>query len=293
MAYLRAYITCTDRNDGPGAQAQAIMSTIAFARRRGLRYFHTPFSSVAWWPGRGGIDYAKEVEASFNLGEDELGIEDCDARRVVTILPRRVGRLRIWFPGTLYKVQHCHAAMDRRPDDYATLLPVFRHRYNRGYRKFEYREPNDRLSVAVHIRRGDVGTNPALHIRHTSNENVFATVQSVVAALIASRAPYQLHIISEGDQSSFGRLAELEAKWHLECTPIEAIDRLIRADILVMSKSSFSYAAALLSAGIVIYEPFWHSPLTNWIALLPDGSFSEASTQRLAAAVGLHHPGFA
>ena len=39
---------------------------------------------------------------------------------------------------------------------------------------------------------------------------------------------------------------------------------LVLADVLVISKSSYSYIAGILSEGIVYYQPFWHSPLPNW-----------------------------
>jgi hypothetical protein len=39
--------------------------------------------------------------------------------------------------------------------------------------------------------------------------------------------------------------------------------QLIAADILIMSKSSVSYAAASFEE--LLYEPFWHSPPDDWI----------------------------
>ena len=48
--------------------------------------------------------------------------------------------------------------------------------------------------------------------------------------------------------------------------PIEALEAMATADLLMMSRSSFSYVAAILNEeGIVIYHPFWHSPLPEWI----------------------------
>jgi hypothetical protein len=38
------------------------------------------------------------------------------------------------------------------------------------------------------------------------------------------------------------------------------------SDILVMSKSSFSYSAALLNENIVYYpKDFWHKKASHWI----------------------------
>jgi hypothetical protein len=53
--------------------------------------------------------------------------------------------------------------------------------------------------------------------------------------------------------------------------PIEALEAMATADLLMMSRSSFSYVAAILNAeGIVIYHPFWHSPLPEWIVATED-----------------------
>ncbi len=52
------------------------------------------------------------------------------------------------------------------------------------------------------------------------------------------------------------------------------IERLATADILVMSKSSFSYLAAILNvAGIVLYHPFWRNPLNSWLVTEPSSDF--------------------
>jgi hypothetical protein len=51
--------------------------------------------------------------------------------------------------------------------------------------------------------------------------------------------------------------------------PVDSFLRLASADILVISKSSFSYLAALMSpAALIIYCPFLHPRLRGW--LMPD-----------------------
>ena len=49
---------------------------------------------------------------------------------------------------------------------------------------------------------------------------------------------------------------------------------LATADVLVMSRSSFSYVAAILNRdGAVMYHPFWHRAPSSWITVAPDGRF--------------------
>jgi hypothetical protein len=42
---------------------------------------------------------------------------------------------------------------------------------------------------------------------------------------------------------------------------------LVGSDILVTSRSSFSYIAAILNDGEIYYLPFWHKPKKNWIII--------------------------
>jgi hypothetical protein len=48
--------------------------------------------------------------------------------------------------------------------------------------------------------------------------------------------------------------------------PLSVIQEMANSDILIMSRSSFSYVAGILNASQNVYNPstFWHKPLTNW-----------------------------
>ena len=52
---------------------------------------------------------------------------------------------------------------------------------------------------------------------------------------------------------------------HFDGDPISDWRHLVRADIMVMAKSSFSHVPALLSSNCVIYEPFWHGKLARCV----------------------------
>jgi hypothetical protein len=59
--------------------------------------------------------------------------------------------------------------------------------------------------------------------------------------------------------------------------PIETLRRMATADALVLSRSSYSYVAPILNAnGIIIYHPFWHSPIKEWLISDANGSVSDA-----------------
>ena len=46
---------------------------------------------------------------------------------------------------------------------------------------------------------------------------------------------------------------------------IDTFIGLVAADILITSRSSFSYSAAIISDGEIYYQQFWHPPGDKWI----------------------------
>jgi hypothetical protein len=48
--------------------------------------------------------------------------------------------------------------------------------------------------------------------------------------------------------------------------PLEALNLMLNCDILIMSRSSLSYSAAILNYKATIYYPpgFWHPPMRGW-----------------------------
>ena len=45
---------------------------------------------------------------------------------------------------------------------------------------------------------------------------------------------------------------------------LTTIEYMIKADVLVMSKSALSYVAALYNNNKVLYINFWHNKLPHW-----------------------------
>ncbi|MFZ9092604.1 MAG: hypothetical protein ACO3FE_21205, partial [Planctomycetaceae bacterium] len=84
---------------------------------------------------------------------------------------------------------------------------------------------------------------------------------------------HTIALFSEGEAADFREMQAMGAKLFLNADALWTMRHLIEADILIMSKSSFSYVAALISDGIKLYEPFWHSPLSGWIRREPGGEF--------------------
>lgn len=132
-------------------------------------------------------------------------------------------------------------------------------------------KPRGATVVAVHVRRGDVGP---LKLR-LNKWNVSRYVPNVwYAALMGSDAlrrrfggPLEFRVYSEGEPADFSDLAALGAVLRLGGDPLQAVADFLDADVLVLSKSSFSTVAALFRNGPVVFTNSGtvRPPLDTWV----------------------------
>lgn len=123
-------------------------------------------------------------------------------------------------------------------------------------------KPN-RVSVALHIRRGDVVETDGR--RGTSDAWYYRLVEQL--RTLAPEA--DIHVFSSTEKkipsSSFDGYRNRSLSVHLDGDVLEAWSNLARADVLVMAKSSFSHVPAFFNDKCVVYQPYWHRPLSQWV----------------------------
>jgi hypothetical protein len=73
------------------------------------------------------------------------------------------------------------------------------------------------------------------------------------------------HIYSQGNITNFLDLNNTDVLFHLNENIEDTFIGLVAANILVISPSSLSYVAGLISDGIIYYKPFWHSQIKDHI----------------------------
>lgn len=280
----RLRITCRERTDGAGAQAHTIMAAMSFARAQGHTYVHTPFSRIdhAERPMEAWVDAWEQL---FNLGEGEIPCEPTGPpalnysafhprlyHAVDDFLARAFGRAATSAGRRRDEEHHFHPFFyfsDCRPDAYCQVIPDLRRKYYRSGSPAR----NRLISVAIHLRRGDV--TPAHRPRFSSNAVVLETTRRVKALLEEQAQEHAISLHSVGVPDDFAHFSKVGVKVFLNGDALWTMRQLIEADVLIMSKSSFSYVAALISDGLKLYEPFWHSPLTGWISRDRKGRFDE------------------
>jgi hypothetical protein len=302
--------------DGVGAQLHRIYGIWAISRLLGVPYLHSPIARVGY-QGLSAVE-ANASDPSFHLefndrchiDSDPVTTADFHIISLGNIHLRQVRLLEMLVecgatggkPG-LVRVVVPHGIADQFPDCYEACKEIspFRSRDRDG------RE----LRVAVHVRWGDQVLLSS--DRLLPNTYYINAALNVVRVLDALSVDYKIELWTEIPTREFTvypdhhgingrisrpalvtpdmyRLDEFGVLPNLvRCINGKAIDclrNLATADILIMSRSSFSYIAAVLNRnGIVMYHPFWHRPPSSWITVQSDGRFDQSALSQAVTAL--------
>lgn len=269
---------------GIGHQMANWIAGLWYAKQFGLKFAHMPFSTPQW-----------ESFLGFGVGEKTV--------RELKRQGYKVRKLPLFKEASGQEVE----LNKRIIQSYAGQNVVFVAEQDQFYRaqygvmeelkqKF-YSAParkNDRLvyspehfNIAIHVRRGDIMLdphNPKLTMRYLSND-YFERVLSQVVENIKAGKPMHVYFFSQGKPEDYPEFANFpNLHWCLDMNAQESFLHFVYADLLITSKSSFSYKPALLNNGIkVCPRDFWHGyPNTNdWILVQNDGTFDVTALNKL------------
>jgi len=111
----------------------------------------------------------------------------------------------------------------------------------------------DEISIAVHIRTGDIEPNRG------TPEEFFHTLLTQYLVPILGDLPYKIYYFSEGlDSTKFAKLLSVPnhiQKTNQDMGAYETYQHLIESDILIMSRSGYSQFAAIFSHRPLIISP--------------------------------------
>jgi len=241
--------------------------------------------------GRSDPDFAARYNAFFSLPSDDFDLERCERVRVHYLNEIKVTQYREHAAATgrpvLLQAHEPYGYTDRHPAAYQALRAVSPYR---GYRAA------GPVRVCIHLRLGDhmVRRQPTL-----PNAYYVRACGAVVDALRQHGAPFVVRLHTEmpsrrytvhpGTSGLYLRLdepvtidpaeyalEEFERLPHLEMVlnvePREALDDFATADVLILSRSDFSYLGGLLNPhGLVISAPNYHAALPDWLVASEDG----------------------
>jgi hypothetical protein len=302
----------TANTDGVGAQLQRIYGTYSIARLLGANYLHSPLTRVdyqglsALERNAGEAGFHHEFNALFQIKSDVRPTDGFFKTRLPNISIATVNELNDLFDQhetggkrILAQLAVPYGIADMFPDCYEVCKDIS---------PFEASARAGRaLRVALHVRRGELLVLDSE--RMLPNSYYINAAGRIADILDEIRCDYQIELWTEATETAFTVQPDHHGISHRISTPmvldpeatrleefrfmpnllyrlngkaIDCIRQLATADILVMSRSSFSYLAGILNKrGIVLYHPFWHSAPSSWIHVHQDGNFDRRAFERL------------
>lgn len=281
----KCFITCAGKTDGLGAQVQAIYSAQLYCLLNKVIYCHTPLNTIAHNYNNNST-FNKDAEYFFSFSHGEKNISEFNSTYKLINLDSFTTQtifdiLQYLFsrnPKVIFNKSHYHNYINKVSAKYTLIKKQLQNKFYLHPKESVIKFDKKCLQIACHIRRGDVDSKDA--DRYTDNEIIFNKLNELTVVLKQLGINFRIGIFSQGEKADFGKLQDIAAL-HLNGNIFDDFYNLVKADVLFMAKSSFSYSAALLSDGIVIYELFWHPPLNEWFISQKEFQKSELFRKRL------------
>jgi len=266
------YFTYIGSNDGLGAQYQRIMSVISLAEKYGCEYVHTKIKTMSHLPD---IEYLEKIEEYFQISKHFKDVNDVIYDETINIVFDISNEIiesykkKAKDKNILMGAVVCYDMIDRVYNGSSI--------YNYGMSKIqtikkdipipEYNN-NQNKNVAIHIRRGDVTSFEKYPDRY-----ILLSFYQIILNKMNVRYPdsniFIFTEITPEDRNEFNEFQNRNpsVKILADIDVLTTLEYLIKADILVMAKSSFSFVAGLYNTNTVYYIDFGHLKLERWITL--------------------------
>ncbi|MFT3703320.1 MAG: hypothetical protein QM802_13165 [Agriterribacter sp.] len=257
----QTHFLCEKPNYGAGIGHQLANwnAGLYFAGYYNIRFAHYPFSTEKW-------------ESFLGFGEGEVKAMDLERDRKFKIvkLPRfnSMDKSEVDLIGKIigsYRRKNILFYLEtdqgyKRQCDTADILSEkFFNAEARKKDKLIFSK--DSFNIAVHIRRRmKIETEEVWLSRGLTNQ-FFANALRNVLGVIHPDKKIEVYLFSQGAVEDFPEFKEFDNMHYcVDMGPIDSVLHMINADLLISSKSSFSYKPALISKGIKICpETFWHA----------------------------------
>lgn len=283
-SFESAYLTARPNpGAGIGHQMANWIAGYWFARYFNLKFAHTPFSDIE------NPLTANQWDSFLGFGNDEVQASDLIKKgwkkvilplfnefdeNQVSIIRRIIssysGEKVVFY---LEQDQFYH-------DQYSVMDDIKRKFYkihDRSSERLEY--DRNEFNIAVHVRRGDIvqksdENNPNLTMRWLDND-YFVQALRYTLSIIHTDKDVHIYLFSQGEKEDYAEFnAFPNVTYCLNMGAQESFLHMVYADVIITSKSSFSYKSVLLSDGLkVCPKNFWHGypESSDWILLDDEG----------------------
>lgn len=288
--------------DGAGSQLCRIYAIYALAKELNILYCHSPLKRIGYQgvvaleKNEENLELPKRYNEIFKIPSDI----NIPANAIVINLPlpspqalADVGELAMKHPKKFFLIKIASAmAMVRSRE--AMLEAV------RALSPFK-KQHSSLLRVAIHVRWGDLPIGYSKRL--LPNQYYIDVVTKILELLKKSYIPHTCELYTELPEKSIvvtpehygveGRLQEPmtldpeffklkdfgaipNLKKMINGDPLETLEKLATSDILIMSRSAFSYLAAMLNkTGTAVYPTFQYPPMPGWLVAERSSLFEE------------------
>ena len=242
-----------DKKDGFGSQFQSIVFYILYANFKNLDYVHKKIKNMEH-NYNNESDFIERVNHCMNIQGNYDDYDDYDY----------IKNINAYSINTSSR-EHIYRVVDQNVDLYTSnneAIDKIKRCFWQNKDKDVYK--NNKFNIAVHIRRPNIHDD---RIEGTNTEDLY-----YLTAMNSIREKYKnkdvcFHIYSQGNIENFNCYKNDDVVFHIDEEVTKTFVGLVGSHVLVMSASSFSYIAAILTDAEVYYLPFWHKPKKNWIIL--------------------------
>lgn len=253
------FVTYSGSGDGMGAQYQRIVGIICLVQYYGYTYVHTKLNKI------GHINNKELISQIDNYFGIEKKYKNVDEYKYDVIIDYKNGNLSdydINDKNVLLIMQNSFRWTENNTDIYYLYMPVLRELI---MPRKTFLFDNESTNIAIHVRRRDVNLKRNIG-RYVPISTIKKIIEGITLKYIDKK--FKIHIfteITDDNKDEFSIFSNDENIKIFNDNVIDTINHMIYADVLIMTKSSFSYIAGLYNKNIVYYTPFWHNPLKNWI----------------------------
>jgi hypothetical protein len=242
-----------DKNDGFGSQFQSIVFYILYAHFNNLDYVHKKIKNMEH-NYNNESDFIERVNHCMNIQGNYDDYDDYDY----------IKNINAYSINTSSR-EHIYRVVEDNLDLYTSnneAIDKIKKCFWQNKDKDVYK--NNKFNVAVHIRRPNIHDD---RIEGTNTKDSY-----YLNAINSIREKYKnkdvcFHIYSQGIIENFDCYKNDDVIFHIDEEVTKTFIGLVGSDALVMSASSFSYIAAILTDAEVYYLPFWHRAKKEWITL--------------------------
>jgi len=272
-----------NRGAGIGHQMANWIAGYWFAQKFNLKFAHIPFSTREW-------------DDFLNFGDNEVTVNEllnAKYKKVRLPLFNENDEKELKIIGQIiqsYSNEKVVFVLEQDQFYYKQyeVMDDLKVKFKKAHDDTNLIYDKDTLNIAVHVRRGDItigqlNKNPNLLIRWQDNDYFVNVLKNVLRNLKSSK-PIKVYLFSQGKIEDFSEFKDIKnVQYCLDMDAKSSFLHMVYADILITSKSSFSYKPALLSDGLKICpDNFWHGyPLSdNWLIADEKGEFDTEKLQK-------------